>query len=120
MMESIKKEVFTKALDQLKRKSESSGDMSHPLDCIFQDCLAQVTDGKGSERHGNGKSFIDQPWKYLADTHGVGFLTGQAAKKLGEAQGMSEHSRWEREMFGVVVYAAMAILYRKRFEEDNG
>ena len=86
---------------------------SHPLQEVFDLCIHQLTKGKGNIRHGQGKNFMDQPWKRLADTHGYGFLCGQSAKKLEEAQGFKEHDRWEREMIGVIAYAAMAILHRK-------
>lgn len=86
---------------------------SHMLDEVFAAALEQVTSGKGEERHGNGQGFIDQPWRRIADTHGTGFLTGQAAKKLEEAQRFSEHERWEREMLGAMVYIAMAILHTR-------
>lgn len=85
----------------------------HPLEAIFADALAQVTKGKGAERHSNGAEFMDQPWLALANTHGNGFLTGQSQKKIMEAQGMTEHDRWEREMLGAIVYAAMAIIHRR-------
>jgi len=87
-------------------------DTRHPLASVLKDCLEQVTGGKGNERHGNGKAFMDQPWKHIADTHGDGFLTGQAAKKLQEAQSFEDLDRWNREMYGVIVYTAMAILHR--------
>jgi hypothetical protein len=85
----------------------------HPLSYAFDLALTQVTSGKGQERHGKGfASFWEQPWNSLADTHGFGFLTGQAAKKLQEAQGMEDKDSWEREMLGVLTYTAMAILHR--------
>ena len=89
-----------------------SDEVGHPLESVFKDCLEQVTGGKGNERHGNGKQFMDQPWKHIADTHGDGFLTGQAAKKLQEAQSFEDLDRWNREMYGVLSYTAMAILHR--------
>lgn len=91
-------------------------DSKHPLEDVFDKCLEQVISGKGNDRHGNGKYFLDQPWRHIADVHGDGFLTGQAQKKLMEAQGFEDKDRWEREMFGVIVYSAMAILYRRKNE----
>ena len=95
---------------------EMMSEQYHPLQDIFDECLAQVTSGKGEERHGGGKDFNDQPWRHITDTHGTGFLTGQAEKKLMESQGFEDIDRWEREMFGVIVYTAMSILYRREFE----
>jgi len=91
---------------------------AHPLSAIFDAALAQVTSGKGKERHGNGVEFMEQPWLSLANTHGNGFLTGQAAKKLAEAQGMEEYDRWEREMLGSIVYSTMAIIHRRMSAEN--
>lgn len=82
----------------------------HPLQKVFDEVINQVSKGKGEERHGNGKAFLEQPWYSLAETHGIGFLTGQARKKLDEAQGMTD-DRWRREMIGSVAYAMMALLY---------
>lgn len=53
----------------------------------------------------------NEKWLEIARTHGIGFLTGQAEKKLKEAQGMDADA-WEREMLGAINYAAMAMLYR--------
>lgn len=92
---------------------------SHPLHQVFDAAMEQVTSGKGEERHGNGKDFLDQPWRRIADAHGTGFLTGQAAKKLEEAQRFTEHERWEREMLGAMVYIAMAILHRSAPGESD-
>src|SRR5574343_1292678 len=87
----------------------------HPLDAAFDDAIEQVTRGKGEQRHGKGAQFWQQPWTRYAENHGIGFLTGQAAKKLDEAQGfLNDQPRWEREMLGVIVYAGMAILKARR------
>ena len=84
--------------------------MSHPIEEVFDKCLHQLTDGKGEERHGQGKSFYDQTWYHAYQVHGRGFLTGQAEKKLIEAQSFEDREKWLREMYGVIVYASMAIL----------
>ena len=89
---------------------------THPLMGVFQAAVAQATSGKGEERHGKGSSFMDQPWVDLAKTHGIGFLTGQADKKLREASknfGIGSDEWWEKEMLGALNYIAMAILYKK-------
>lgn len=83
----------------------------HPLQAVFDRCIEQVASGKGEERHGKGLEFFEQPWVDIARTHGIGFLTGQAEKKLREAQSMDADA-WEREMLGAINYAAKAILYR--------
>lgn len=94
----------------LDTTKKSALDSPHPLQKVFDDVIAQVANGKGEERHGNGKDFMKQPWYSLAETHGIGFLTGQAGKKLDEAQGMLDE-RWKREMLGAIAYMTMAVIY---------
>lgn len=62
---------------------------THPLQKVFDEVINQVSKGKGEERHGNGKEFMQQPWRDLCDTYGVGFAFGQCQKKLAESQGMT-------------------------------
>ena len=80
------------------------------MEQVFEKCLDQLTAGKGEERHGQGKEFYDQTWYHAYKVHGRGFLTGQAEKKLIEAQSFEDREKWLREMYGVIVYAGMAIL----------
>lgn len=116
--DSLSLEDRKKILDELTEMAQERGEYGietrqgpHPLQSIFNDAILQVTSGKGQERHGDGKEFFEQPWKHLADVHGRGFLTGQAAKKLEEAQRFTDRDKWKREMLGAIVYAAMAVLY---------
>ena len=93
----------------------------HPLYEIYEDAVAQACVGKGNERHGMGKSFYDQKWVKLADIHGVGFLSGQAQKKLEEAfdayrQGNCDMVWFEKELMGSLNYIAMSLLYLRRKE----
>jgi len=82
----------------------------HQLQKVFDEVINQVSKGKGEERHGNGKDFLNQPWKDLCDTYGVGFAFGQAAKKLSESQGMTGEAR-KREQLGAIAYLAIGVLY---------
>lgn len=91
----------------------------HPLQQIFDMAVDQVASGKGAERHGNGKPFLDQRWVHLADTYGVGFLFGQAGKKLEEAQAM-DGDRRQREILGAINYAAMGLLYQAATTTTEG
>jgi len=74
--------------------------------------------GKGEERHGHGTPFMEQPWHQIADRQGLGFLVGQAEKKIGEATAMIQHNPgrdgvefWQKEIRGAMNYLAMAMLY---------
>jgi hypothetical protein len=113
------------------------------MQAVLDDVMRQLLSGKG-RRHGGGATpFYDQPWVTLYRTHGAGFLTGQAAKKLDEAvraraKGEEELSRgvfrddtssggghaeakrkideaWEREVLGAIVYLGMAVLAGRGF-----
>ncbi len=75
------------------------------------DAYKQCAEGKGRERHSDGRMWTEQPIFRIAEQHGSGFLTGQAAKKLGEAQGMirrGELGRARAELLGAIIYAAAA------------
>jgi len=90
----------------------------HPLHEIYVDAVAQAETGKGFERHSKGKGFYDQRWKSITDEAGMGFLTGQAMKKLAEATGRMDdisQQEWEKEMLGAMNYMAMAMLYRRHY-----
>lgn len=102
-----------------ERSAGEVRDDHHPLQAVFDRCIEQAVSGKGEERHGKGREFYDQPWVEIARAHGVAFLTGQASKKLNEAQSM-DLDAWEREMLGAINYAAMAILYRFVVEQADG
>lgn len=90
------------------------------LENVFEEALDQVNQGKGNERHGNGQDFMQQPWVGITKTHGVGFLTGQAQKKIMEAVANKEDTNYlwyKREILGAINYLAMALLYE---ENDVG
>lgn len=83
----------------------------HPLQQVFNDGVQQAAGGKGNERHGDGKAFDEQPWVDLAEAFGSGFLFGQAAKKLREAQKLPTHEARRHERLGAINYIAMGILF---------
>lgn len=93
---------------------------AHPLYPVFLQAFLQATQGKGVRHGGDTTPFLRQSWVGLANQHGTGFLTGQAAKKLGEASrrimkgGPGEalgDDAWCREVLGALVYGAMAYLH---------
>lgn len=79
----------------------------------------QVFEGKGIQRHGMDTPFHEQPWKVITDNVGTGFCLGQAMKKLMELRALSDHSAWEREALGAIVYIVMAIMYRQHASEKE-
>lgn len=94
---------------------------AHPLELIFGDAVTQATKGKGERHGGEAIPFYDQQWVRLADTHGNGFLTGQAAKKLTEAVESGNIEKdpeaFEREVLGAMVYLGMSLLHRRGLPE---
>lgn len=86
---------------------------------VLLETLEQTAQGKGKERHGNGKPFSEQPIMTIAAEHGVGFLTGQAAKKLGESHtllNIKGRDAAVAELLGAIAYTAAAILHLRRTE----
>ena len=85
---------------------------------VLDDAYDQAARGKGVQRHGQGGlPFDKQPMQHLIADHGLGFATGQAAKKSGEALGMGRDAA-RRELLGAIVYLAGAIVWMDRQEED--
>ncbi len=84
--------------------------VNHPLVPVLFEAVLQAACGKGERHGGNTTPFLEQRWVTLAATHGVGFLTGQADKKIGEAAAAHTGERFVREVLGGVVYAGMAVL----------
>jgi hypothetical protein len=94
-------------------RRESDALLEHPLFDVFRAAIEQAMYGKG-ERHGGAVTpFLEQPWLKLAESHGSGFLTGQAVKKIEEAVRGKDGEQWEREMLGGLVYIGMAIIYNR-------
>ncbi len=77
---------------------------------VLSRAFNQATAGKGKERHANDLPFDKQPMQTIAAAHGVGFLTGQAAKKTQEAHGLP-HDRAVAEILGAINYLAGAIIF---------
>lgn len=95
--------------------------MSHPandpdyvdLTRALEAALFQAAEGKGKERHANGRSFDRQPIMEIARMVGPGYQIGQAMKKGQEAMGMynrGENARARAELLGAINYIAAAWL----------
>lgn len=100
---------------------EDEEEEEHPLESIFADVLAQVTNGKGVERHGkteDGKdlTFSEQPLMVITRYVGNGYPLGQAMKKLSEVPCLLKSKGRDaayKEILGAIAYAAAAALYIK-------
>lgn len=83
------------------------------LEEILRQAFDQASSGKGRERHANGRPFDRQPIMETSRMVGLGFPAGQVMKKAQEACGMADRGQLheaERELLGVIVYAAAAVL----------
>lgn len=89
----------------------AGGDAYAPLRAALLGALEQAAYGKGRERHANDLPFLSQPLFDTMRSHGVGFATGQAAKKLAESHGMDSDAA-VHEIYGAIVYAAAAAIWR--------
>lgn len=98
-------------VDDLGSHNEGYG----PLRRVLDDAYTQASSGKGKERHANGKRFVDQPLFDVMNSHGVGFATGQAAKKASESLGMEKEAAYH-ELLGAIVYLSAAALKRKEID----
>lgn len=80
---------------------------------VLTAALMQAANGKGSQRHGNGRAFADQPMAEITRAHGLGFPLGQSEKKGREAAGMVARGEFDaarRELLGAINYLAGAVL----------
>lgn len=87
------------------------------LAAILQRAYDQAAVGKGAERHANEVPFDKQPMQTITAKHGLGFLFGQADKKLQEAHSMvrrSEIDKAKYELLGAINYIAGTILYLEK------
>ena len=107
---------MTKLID-MELTDRQLATLDHPLIAIFIEAVEQAMFGKG-ERHGGAQTpFLEQPWVHYGKMHGVGFLTGQAAKKLEEAASTKAGEDWRREILGSLVYSGMALLHQEMNEK---
>lgn len=84
-----------------------------PLRAVLMDALQQAANGKGADRHANGRDFLDQPMMAIGRMAGVGGPVFQAMKKSQEAVGMvgrGSHDAAEFELLGAINYLAGAVL----------
>lgn len=90
------------------------------LAVVLQAALDQAAKGKGRERHSDDKAFTEQPImeiaRMLGDTGGHSY---QIMKKAQEANRMVHRRQFEAakaEFYGVINYAAAAVLLIREME----
>jgi len=87
-----------------------SDDDYAPLREVLDMAYAQAAEGKGKERHANGKPFIRQPIMEIGRMVGPGYQTGQAMKKCQEAERLPTVERKVAELLGAINYIAAAVI----------
>lgn len=94
--------------------SEAAAQLDHPYHELAHALLGafdQASSGKGKERHANDLPFTEQKMQTIAASQGhLGGMVYQICKKALEAERMEPTAR-VRELQGVIVYAAGAIIY---------
>lgn len=89
-----------------------------PLSKVLQEALDQAQSGKGSDRHSNGKPFLNQP--IITDgTNLPDGLVFQARKKLLEAAKCPDDDRAISDLLGAIVYTAAYIIVRRIKKEPQ-
>jgi hypothetical protein len=83
------------------------------LKAVLEDAYRQSAEGKGAERHANGRDFDRQPIAEIGRMVGPGFSAGQVMKKAQEAVGMiarGDYRGAEAVLLGAVVYCAACVV----------
>ena len=111
-------ERYRKEAEVLLDKKDNYSELKRVLEMAY----SQAAEGKGKERHANGEKFEDQPIMTIAKGHGLGYQTGQAAKKLQEAHTLlklrGKHAAIQ-EILGAINYAAAAVLLIEQMEDKG-
>lgn len=81
---------------------------------VLERAYNQSARGKGVNRHGKGKSFIEQPIIRNAEKFGVGGPLYQASKKIEEAPGLEGVEAQVHELLGAIIYVAGAIIHLEK------
>lgn len=80
---------------------------------VLERAYDQAARGKGAERHGKDLPFHLQPMQQIADMYGIGFMLGQVAKKIEEAQRLPK-DRAINEILGAINYCAGAVIFLEK------
>ncbi|NBK25973.1 MAG: hypothetical protein EOM68_28650 [Spirochaetia bacterium] len=89
-----------------------------PLAKVLQLALDQAQSGKGVERHGNGKAFVEQPIMEIGRMVGTGYNLGQSMKKAQESMRLPK-VRAQAELLGAINYLAAAYLLLEELADHS-
>lgn len=95
-----------------------------PLMQVLADAYGQAASGKGNDRHAAGKPFVEQPiLEIVRMQDGIDGHTYQVMKKAQEAGRMvrrGQHQAAVAELYGIINYAAAAVIRVREIETENG
>src|SRR5690606_22529360 len=80
---------------------------------VLERAYDQAARGKGAVRHGKDLPFHLQPMQQIGDMYGIGFMLGQVAKKIEEAQRLPLEAA-VKEILGAINYCAGAIIFLEK------
>lgn len=113
----------TRIVDEDARVASADDISTHAgLARVLNDAFNQAANGKGKERHGNGKPFEHQPLFEISRMVGIGGPAYQVMKKTQEAVTMfvrGQHDAAIRELHGAIVYAAATIMLIEESKKDK-
>lgn len=84
---------------------------------VLERAYDQASKGKGAVRHGKDLPFHLQPMQQIGDMYGIGFMLGQVAKKIEEAQRLPRE-RAVAEILGAINYCAGAVIFLEKQADE--
>lgn len=78
------------------------------LQSVLDAAFKQASEGKGKERHADGKPFVEQPIFWIEENF-KSFQLGQAVKKIHESQRLGIDAAI-KELYGAIVFIAAKII----------
>lgn len=95
-----------------------------PLASVLNDAFQHSASGKGHDRHSAGKPVLEQPILEIARMlEGIDGHAYQIMKKAQEASRMvtrEQHNAAVAELYGIINYAAAAVIRIREIETENG
>lgn len=121
----ISAEIRKITANDLENHSSINADRKYsPLMSVLTDAYEQAARGKGHDRHSQSKPFLEQPILEIPRMQGsIDGLTYQIMKKAQEAGRMSsrgQHSAAVAELYGIINYAAAAVIRVREIETESG
>lgn len=102
--------------DRVKRSVEVKYES---LMFVLFDAFKRASDGKGSQRHGDGRPFEEQWILRGLRVFGLGGAQFQIGKKNEEICNLTEDKDKVNELLDIIVYAAAGVVYLREEAEER-